>query len=279
MIVAKLMGGLGNQMFQYAAAKNYSLINDLPLRIDTSFLENRNRGADFVYRDYDLDLLSVVDDIWTPGKGHVTVRERQFHYSEDAYQQADRFIAENTGFDLIFNGYWQSPKYFTEHVEEIRELYKFKNPVSKKRGGFKDLFNEIDSCESVMIHVRRGDYLNTNYHGVVSDEYIKQAAKVLRGKLSKVKFFVFSDDLDWCKANIKLRNCFFVEQKFTGDRFEYYIQLMSRCKHHIISNSTYSWWSAWLSNNPDQHVIAPKKWFTDPSINTDDLIPEKWTRI
>jgi hypothetical protein len=130
-----------------------------------------------------------------------------------------------------------------------------------------------------MVHVRRGDYLKTNFHGVVSVEYIKQAAKMLKKRFDDMQFFVFSDDLPWCKENLKLKKCTYVERDYTGDRCEYYPQLMKRCKHHIISNSTFAWWAAWLNDNPDQHVIAPKRWFTDSSINTNDLIPENWVRI
>ena len=160
----------------------------------------------------------------------------------------------------MFEGYWQTPKYFHENAEVIRKLFKHKSRVENKKGIFKEIMNQIDSCESVMINIRRGDFLNKiNFHGVMGVDYVDHAVKILKSSLSKLRFFIFSDDLSWCKKNIKLEKCTFVEHIYAGDRFEYYLQLMKRCKHHIISNSTFAWWAAWLNDNPDQHVIAPKK--------------------
>lgn len=279
MIVTKLMGGLGNQMFQYAMAKNYALLNNLPLQIDTSFLENRNRGPGFVYRDYELDLLSVDDELWKPDNNFLSVREPHFHYSDHSYQRANKILTTNPEKNIMFEGYWQTPKYFHENAEVIRKSFKHKSRVGNKKGIFKEMVDQIDSCESVMINIRRGDYLNNNFHGVMSVDYITHAVKKLKSSLSELRFFIFSDDLSWCENNINLKNCIFVGHEYAGEKFEYYLQLMKRCKHHIISNSTFAWWAAWLNDNPDQHVIAPKKWFTDSSINTNDLIPDKWIRI
>ena len=279
MVITKLMGGLGNQMFQYSMAKNYAIKNDLLLQIDTSFLDNKNKGSEFVYRDFELDLLSVDDEMWRPDNNYLCVHEPHFHHSDQPFRQADQILSGNPGKHVMFEGYWQTPKYFHENADVIRELFQHKNRVSSKKGIFKQMVNQIDSCESVMINIRRGDYLNSNFHGVVSIEYINQAIELLKKSLNNLNFFVFSDDLPWCEHNIKHKNCTFVDHTYAGEKFEYYLQLMKRCKHHIISNSTFAWWSAWLNDNPDQHVVAPRRWFTDPSMNTNDLIPESWMRI
>jgi hypothetical protein len=279
MIITKLMGGLGNQMFQYAMAKNYAIKNDLLLQIDTSFLDNKNKGSEFVYRDYELDLLSVDDSRWQSGDNCTTIREPHFHYSNQPYHRAKQLLTTNPEENIMFEGYWQTPKYFHEHAESIRGLFKHKSRIENKKGIFKEMVNNIDSCESVMINIRRTDYLNNNFHGVMSVDYVDYAVEILKSSLSKLRFFVFSDDMCWCKKNIKLENCIFVDHKYAGDQFEYYLQLMKRCKHHIIPNSTFAWWAAWLSDNPDQHVVAPQKWFQDPSIDTNDLIPPNWVRI
>lgn len=279
MIVIKLMGGLGNQMFQYAMAKNYSLLHGIPLRIDTSYLEKRDRGTGFVYRDYELDLLSVDDPRWKSSDNCTTIREPHFHYSNQPYQHAEQILTANPGENIMFEGYWQTPKYFHENTEAIRRLFKHKDSIGSKKGIFKEMVNQIDSCESVMINIRRTDYLNNNFHGVMGLDYINHAVKILKSSLNNLNFFVFSDDLSWCKNNIRLKNIIFVGHEYAGEKFEYYFQLMKRCKHHIIPNSTFAWWAAWLNDNPDRHVIAPEKWFTDSSINTNDLIPDKWIRI
>ena len=279
MIITKLMGGLGNQMFQYAMAKNYSLLHGIPLRIDTSYLEKRDRGTGFVYRDYELDLLSVDDPRWQSSDNCTTIREPHFHYSNQPYQRAEQILTANPGENIMFEGYWQTPKYFNKTVNLINDLFSHSDKVQDKSGIFEEIVNSITTTESVAIHVRRTDFLNTNFHGVVGIDYIEHAVETIKKQVKSPAFFIFSDDLDWCKSNIKIKNSVFVEIMFAGARAQYYIQLMQLCKHQIICNSTYSWWAAWLNNNPEKNIIAPKRWFVDTKINTNDLIPSTWSRI
>lgn len=272
MIIVTLMGGMGNQMFQYAFARALSLRNEVPFKIDLSFLKRRDMGPNFVYRNYDLDLFNVVEDFNIIGRdvdNLLKMGEPHFHYSTTLPYMFD-FKKHN----VHINGYWQSPRYFYDFDKQIREDFKFKNPIKDS-----EILTSIRNTNSVMINVRRADYLTTNYHGVMDMTYINSAVDLIKSKVDNPHFFIFSDDIEWCKENIKLDNMTIVDHSYKGDRFGDYLQLMISCNHFIIPNSTFAWWAAWLNENPEKIVIAPKKWFTDSKINTDDLIPQNWIRI
>jgi len=136
------------------------------------------------------------------------------------------------------------------------------------------------NTNSVSIHFRRGDYvtnpLTSQHHGVCSNKYYQDAISLLKSKISQPHFFLFSDEPEWLKTNVSLQEPFRIIDNNPG-----YVDLylMSNCKHNIIANSSFSWWGAWLNNNPDKIVIAPHKWFNEPGINTYDLIPETWIRL
>lgn len=278
MIVVKLMGGMGNQMFQYALGRNLSLKYNLPLKMDLSFLNNRNMGPNFVYRNYDLDLFNVQEKFDLSDVGQIfTINEQHFHYSENLLNSISSLL--HNRMNVLFDGYWQTPLYFKDFESQIREDFKFKDSIQNSEDRIKDMFSKIDSTNSVMINVRRTDYLNTDFHGVMGTDYINRAKSIIDSKVDNPHYFIFSDDIDWCKDNIKIENMTIVDHSYKGDRFGYYLQLMSSCKHFIIPNSSFAWWSAWLSNSENKIVITPKNWFTDSSINTNDLIPPNWIRI
>jgi hypothetical protein len=272
MIIMQLMGGMGNQMFQYAFGRSLSLKYNVPLKLDLSILKRRDFGPDFVYRDYDLDLFNVFADfdINMESKVH-HLSEPHFHFSEKSLN-----YYESIDGDLSIYGYWQSPKYFAYAEEIIRKDFQFRDTVS---GPAVTMMAEIRATNSVVINVRRTDYLNTDFHGVMGLEYIMAGVEIIRSKIKNPHFFIFSDDIDWCRENIRLDNMTIVDHQYKGDRFGNYLQLMKACKHYIIPNSTFAWWGAWLNDNPDKIVITPAKWFADPNLITADLIPVEWLRI
>jgi hypothetical protein len=169
---------------------------------------------------------------------------------------------------MIINGYFQSEKYFDKSL--VRSFLEPKQDIRQKL--IYKYSKDLD--KSVSIHVRRGDYLSIqDYHPVQTKEYYIKAISEFS---SDSIFFVFSDDISWCKDNLSEINCRCIEgQNDYEDMF-----LMSMCKHNIIANSSFSWWGAWLNNNPDKKVIAPKNWF-GPSCphNTKDLLPEIWMKL
>ncbi|HOV15035.1 MAG TPA: alpha-1,2-fucosyltransferase, partial [Spirochaetota bacterium] len=145
-----------------------------------------------------------------------------------------------------------------------------------------NISNQIKNSNSVSIHVRRGDYVGNiktlNFHGVCEIDYYIDAINSIKQKVQNPLFFIFSDDIEWCKNNIKDENSIFIDFE-RDDYVDMY--LMTVCKHNIIANSSFSYWAAYLNQNFDKIVIAPKKWFKDDNQNkrTEGLIPEKWIRI
>lgn len=272
------MGGMGNQMFQYAFAKSLSLKTNTEFKVDLSFLKRRDLGENFTYRDFDLDIFNIPKNIIkeTPTDDLQNISEIMFSYS----QETVNIIEQNIGGGIYLDGYWQSYKYFEEFEDYIKKDFLFKNLVKNNEDtNVKNMLNDIMTSNSVMVNIRRTDYLNHNFHGVMGIEYINDATKIIESKINNPKYFVFSDDIEWCKENIKLDNMIIVDYNYKGDRFDLYLQLMKSCKHFIIPNSSFAWWSAWLGDNKNKIVISPKSWFTDFNINTNDLIPSNWIRI
>ena len=278
MIIVTLMGGMGNQMFQYALGRSLSIKYNTELKIDLSFLNRRDMGSGFVYRDYDLDLFRVSEDFNVNPTGNVMrADEPYFHYSEDMINAISQILPMT---NLQLNGYWQTPKYFNDIENIIRLDFQFKDKVENSEdSSIREMYNLIKNTNSVMINVRRADYLNSNFHGVMGNDFIMNGVDIIKSKVESPHFFIFSDDIEWCKENIKLDNMTLVDHNYKGHKFGYYLQLMSTCKHFIIPNSTFAWWAAWLNNSLDKIVIAPKQWFTDNNINTNDIIPSDWIRI
>jgi hypothetical protein len=269
------MGGTGNQMFQYAFARSLSLKYNKQLKIDLSFLENKNMGGNFIYRDYSLNMFNVHEDFEIDKKLFNKINEPHFEYSQSVLDT----INKNSTNNFLLNGYWQTPKYFNEFEKEIRKDFTFREQIENSDNYIKEMLNDIRSKNSILLNIRRADYLNTNYHGVMAKDYVDKAVKIIESKTEHPEYFIFSDDLDWCRENIKLPNMTIVDHSYKGDRFSYYLQLMKNCKHFIIPNSSFAWWAAWLNQDKNKIVIAPKQWFTDTNINTTDLTPDDWIRI
>jgi hypothetical protein len=290
MIIIKLMGGLGNQMFQYAFGRSLSRRIDMPFKLDLNFLLDRKPRENFVFRDFDLPIfrcdleIATKEDITqTLGRSIFQFKqvnkilpvafrkyytERHFHFDENILQ---------LGKSIYLEGYWQSYRYFQNIESEIRNDFKIEDNLSHE---VELLKRRIESVNSVCVNVRRGDFLVNSFHGVCGMEYYEKGVNYLSEKLSELNLFVFSDDLDWCKENMKFNcNIHFVDHNLAGEKFRFYLMLMSSCKYFIIPNSTFGWWAAWLSNYHSKIVIAPKMWLADSTINTSDLIPTDWIRL
>ena len=273
MIVSKLIGGLGNQMFQYSIGRYLSLKYNTSLKLDIKELLYRPKilRTDFVYRDYDLDIFNLNLEIGNFSNNNI-IYESYFHFNPSVLSILDNHIES----DIYLDGYWQSYKYFEQIFDIIKTDFIFKNKIS---GESEKLLYKIKESDSIMINIRRTDYLNTNYHGVIGVDYVMKAIDIIKSQIKNPQYFIFSNDIEWCRKNIKLNNMTIVDNLHNGPKFSTYFQLMINCKHFIIPNSTFAWWSAWLSNNTNKIIIAPIKWFTNQSINTNDLIPDNWIRI
>ena len=296
MIITYLSGGIGNQMFEYAFGRYLSYENNVSLKLDPYMLIDRSsnikRYIKYPPRDYCLDVFNIEATI-------ASFKEIPFFYRHwfkgdlmVFLEQVRRKLLRNPGKETCFNfdeskmslgpniyleGLWQSQKYFSKIEDIIRKDFTFKEKFSDNINLLKE---EIFSCDSLCIHVRRGDYVGNKHHEVVNEEYYKNAIKKIE-QFSKIdKIYVFSDDTVWCRDNLKFGYpTTFVSDEYTGKKSEGHLYLMSQCKNFIIPNSTFSWWGAWLSKNENKIVIVPKSWFADKNINSDDLIPKKWIRI
>lgn len=293
MIIVKLIGGLANQMFPYAAARSLACRQNTKLKLDiTGFLEYKN-SKDFSFRRYSLGAFNILEDFADQEEIlSLSTRERRFYekiinkknvrpktYYKEKFFHYDPSFLEIKG-DVYLSGNWNSYKYFEGIDEIIRKDFSFKIRPSFENYKIIDMMR---SCESVSLHVRRGDYVKnvkTNeLHGICDVSYYNNCVEYLKNKIKNIKYFIFSDDMSWVKRNLRIDgNVFYVENNDVLSGVED-LRLMTFCKHNIIANSGFSWWGAYLNNNSNKIVMAPKKWFNYDDINTSDLIPEKWIRI
>jgi hypothetical protein len=259
-------------MFQYATLfavgnkLNYSIglpANNLNIKLDGTLDTSNNKWI-----PYKLDLFDCFDitckllNDEECAKIDKIYKEPHFQFDSKIFN-----ISDNTNID----GYFQSDKYFSDIRLEILKEFKFKTEIENNVDNI--LRNIIDK-EIVSIHIRRGDYINNPTLELLTIEYFIESVSYFNDK--DYNFLIFSDDIDWCKDTFSgEQNIYFSEKnsQFVD------LCLMSRCQHNIISNSTFSWWGAWLNTNPTKKIIAPSKWFKNPNTNTKDLIPENWIRI
>lgn len=292
MIIARLIGGLGNQMFQYALGRALSIAHNVPLRLDVSAFSNYS-----LHQGFELDRifnahmeLAAACDLheilgWRSNThirslllrpsmhflhGRRLIVEPHFHYWNDI---------QNVQLPCYLSGYWQSERYFLGIASLIRKDFTFTQPLS---GLNHDLAREITEKQSISLHIRRGDYVRNPKtlatHGVCSLEYYRLAVAYMAERLAEPYFYVFSDDPEWVHANLTVDYpMVFVDHNRGADSFND-MHLMSLCRHHIIANSTFSWWGAWLNPSPEKIVIAPSKWFAHEA-RVDDLFPEGWVTL
>lgn len=294
MIVVRLNGGMGNQMFQYAFARSLSIEKGVKFCLDKRYLENRTPQKKFVFRNYDLSIFNIKEEFY---KDSESISTSKFYADNILIKSIKMFpllknFASHLYLEPFFNfdkdfrairgncycvGYFQSYKYFDKIKDTILVDFSFKTPL---RSNCNDLKFRITNTNSVCINIRRGDFLNNQYHGTVGNLYYYQAIDILQLSETDITIFVFSDDIAWCEQNLKFSHpTEFVSHEYAGIKFADYLGLMILCKHFIIPNSTFAWWAAFLSQNENKKIIAPKKWFMDSKIDTTDLIPGDWLRI
>ncbi|PHI20704.1 hypothetical protein CEQ90_06540 [Lewinellaceae bacterium SD302] len=295
MIYVKLSGGMGNQMFQYAFGRQVAQQLGTELSLDLTSLLNRHKEPGFVYRDYDLDVFQVEPNFLFPPAmlrglfrikhnriskfannlalrgGKQYVREPHFHFAPQLLEEARD--------NQLFYGWFQSPKYFADVEDDIRAAFRFRHRIIP---GSQDLLGRIEdpAHPAVCLNVRRTDFLKVDTLNATNLDYFLRGAKFIGEQLENPRFFIFSDDVDWCRENLQLPYpTEVVGHEHKGFKFGNYLQLMSRCDHFVIPNSSFAWWAAWMNISPGKMVVAPKNWFTDPSIDTSDLVPKEWTRL
>jgi hypothetical protein len=290
MIIAKLMGGLGNQMFQYAIGKNLALKNKTILFLDISHLKHKcdaeannftNRNFYLNYLNIDANLASdkLINRVYNKRKGISRFFYKDYKLVKEIRNEFNKSILDN-GNNIILEGYWQSDKYFSEINHIIKNEFVVKTPLI---GANKDIYESICKTLSVSIHIRRGDYvmnpLFSEVIGALPVEYYQNAVEYFERSILDPIFYVFSDDINWAKRNLTfIKKKYFVDQNKEETCYED-LRLMSACKHNIIANSSFSWWASYLNKNGQKIVIAPEKWFNNPDLCNKNMIPETWIRV
>uniref|UniRef100_UPI0040489EC1 alpha-1,2-fucosyltransferase n=1 Tax=Algoriphagus sp. TaxID=1872435 RepID=UPI0040489EC1 len=295
MIIVKLMGGLGNQLFQYAAAKNLAKNNQTELLID---VESGFEGDPYK-RSFALSNFCIQSKVADPEMINLHIRKSKiikylitklfdlypigrFKYLNEAFYHYDSRIANFiTSNDIYLEGYFHSERYFNLISSEIRTEFELKHPADSINSKY---LAQIERSESVAVHVRKyNDALVNNVnqmYGSCTTEYYRKAIKHVHEKIHNPFFFVFSDDIEWTKKNIIVDT----------DKVEYIshndldkghedIRLMKACKHNIIANSSFSWWGAWLNKNPNKIVIAPERWLESEIFDFKDVVPPNWIKL
>ncbi len=257
-------------MFQYAVGRSLSLYHKVPLLVEVSFfLKDRKRS-------YMLSPFApAAQPIVLSGCKLWWARARRRYWRERGFAFDPRVITLGPG--VILDGYFQSEKYFATYADTIRQDFSLKTSLSQKAQGYLQRIEE--AIASVAVHVRRGDYVSDPvtraFHGNCSWEYYEHAMRLMRERAGEVQFFFFSDEPQWLRE--RQMNGVIVE----GLSPQEDMFLMSRCKHQIIANSSFSWWGAWLNRHPEKLVIAPRRWFANEKMEqqTGDLIPDGWIRL
>ena len=293
MLIVKLQGGLGNQLFQYAAGRRLSLLHQSTLKLDLSWFE-RHRSRRYALGAFNvLETFATkeeVDKIKGTFKRETSRFAFRFRQKMKPYYRRSIFAEphlrpydpniEKTPKDLYLEGYWQSEKYFRDIQDTIRREFTIVHEPDYQN---QKLAEQIIGSESVSIHVRRGDYIVESglnrVHSPCGLDYYARCVNFMKEKVTNPVFFVFSDDPPWVRENMRLEfPTVYVTQNGPEKNYED-LRLMSVCKHNIIANSSFSWWAAWLKSNPNKIVLAPMEWFNDPTLDTRDLLPENWVKL
>lgn len=292
MVVSYIIGGIGNQMFQYAAGRALALTNDRSLLLDLSDFTDYQ-----LHYGFELSrVFSLVATKAEPSTTHELLGWRQNYWARKILRRPQfsllrgtKFVVEphfnywpdffNVNGDCYLYGYWQSERYFKAFEAIIRQDFIFREPLQEQNA---ELALDMATKQAVSLHIRRGDYVsdskNHNIMRVCDLEYYRLAINYIATQVEQPVFYLFSDDMAWVKQSLPMEfPCVYVEHNSGAESYKD-MQLMSLCRHHIIANSSFSWWGAWLNAKPEKIVIAPKHWFRNGNDDA-DLIPDEWIRL
>ncbi len=292
MKIVNIMGGLGNQMFQYSFALSLRHQTSIIVKLDISGYVNYELHYE-IHNGFELENIFYLNESYS----NSSERDAIYNCKTDLITRIHRKVSSNIKFgvieskkdefrfrshlylplvgDCFYSGYWHSYKYFKyiEHILRARLVF----PKLSEKENI-ELSERILQRESVAIHFRRGDYVaNKTFGGICTLKYYEDAISLIKLKVENPLFIIFSNDLNWCKSNLKFNDAIFVNWNVEIKSFRD-MQLMSMCNHNIISNSSFSWWGAWLNNNKNKIVISPNKWINNDH-NIEDVIPPDWTLI
>lgn len=285
MITVRLWGGLGNQMFQYAFGRRLAAEHETDLVLDLGWFKYRKAGA-------------TTPRIYELGGFELDRHARKRTYPPPKHKSALpwrrppglRVISEQrNGFDesalaspnhVWLLGYWQSERYFRSIEGTLRAAFSLREPLPAAE---RALVDEIETTDSVSIHVRRGDYVAdpkvNRAHGVLTLDYYRAAIEEVWKHVDSPTLFVFSDEPDWVERHLESHLPTTYVSTADPRLPAVDMHLMSKCRHHVIANSSFSWWGAWLGDFPDKLVVAPHAWFADPARDSTHFVPDRWLRM
>ncbi|NLO18087.1 MAG: alpha-1,2-fucosyltransferase [Arcobacter butzleri] len=286
MLIVNITGGLGNQMFLYAYAKALEQ-KGYKTKLDISGFETYKLHGGYMLDKYNISLsVASKNEISRYYKRDLLSKLlRKLGKKDKKVLIDDNFVFDKKWLEIeddrYIIGYFQSEKYIKDIRDTLLQEFSIKEEISSFA---KEIEKEILSIQnSCSLHIRRGDYLlqqNINIHGFIGLEYYKKAIEMITQKHKDMQFFVFSDDIEWSKENLRIENVTYIDSKEKRIPHED-IYLMSLCKHNIIANSSFSWWGAWLNQNKDKIVIAPARWFADEKLekHSIDIVCDGWVKI
>jgi hypothetical protein len=282
LIISRLTGGLGNQLFQYAAGRSLARAASAELAVDLSIYSSPFERRAYGLQRFNLDVITLVgsrfdardETVGFPEQARLMRRPPVPVVTETDYD-FDSTLLGRRGSLYLF-GFWQSWRYFSDIADDLRrELSLGLTPQAQA-----SLHAAISQRhEPVAVHVRRGDYLDPRFQiafGSCEAEYYRAAMDILRARTKSPTFFLFSDDPDWCGEHLADADCEVVSRS-AGDPVDD-LMLMARCRHHILANSSFGWWGAWFGAQPDSIIVAPMPWFTEAP-HVQDLVPPHWIRL
>ena len=283
MLIIKITGGLGNQMYCYGLFRKYQILGKIA-KLDISGYKD-----EYKIFPYELDRIFNVKTCYADAneikqmndKTNITYKIlRKLRIIKKKCINVDpknQYLPKVFDFDNVYlNGYWSSFDYFTGIESLLKKEFTFMLPLDMRNAKVVEAFQ---SSNSVAIHVRRGDYLQfKNIYEILTAEYYNKAIRYINERIENPNYFCFSNDINWCQENLDCKNLIFIDWNTGEDSFKD-MQLMSLCKHNIIANSTFSIWAAWLNSNSSKIVIRPKNFFRDITYKTDHYWPSDWVCI
>lgn len=276
MVIVQIQGGLGNQMFQYALYLNCKS-RGVKVKLDVS-----NYRTEYAHNGYELERIFSIRENYCPARAkfflkplskilHLLVKHPYKEKNEWQWKYQPKAANINWGF---IKGYWQSEKYFNNITETLRQKLQFP-PVQDIRN--QKVLEKINQVNAVSLHIRRGDYLTGGNAVSLAIDYYHRSIAYIDANVPRPHYFIFSDDMEWAKKNIKVATGEFIDWNMGANSF-IDMQLMSACRHNIIANSSFSWWGAWLNTHSCKIVIAPQQWM--PHLEgSGDVIPENWIQL
>lgn len=292
MIITNLIGGLGNQLFQFAAGYAAARRAGTELRVCLDMFEGYR-----LHQGFELSRVFLVDPAQASaaemraclGPWRHPLARRILGRLVKGQWRGGRVIVQpeppswpdlsTTGSDTYIQGYWQSERFFSSFAEDLRGILKFRSPPSAYNAA---LIERMQTCASVSMHVRRGDYAspkNSRIYAQCTADYYRRAMDHMLIREPEARFFVFTDDPAWARSLFDERASVveFIDHNRGAESYND-MRLMVHCRHNIVANSTFSWWGAWLGEHPGKTVIAPASWYLEPAKDA-ELVPDRWVRL